>query len=962
MNIIQNQLLVLLKEIENICSKEKITWYLMYGTLLGAIRHKGFIPWDDDADIVMTHENYIKFRNYILSHPKRDRRLSCIDIDDSKCGQPMARYHDLSYEEILRFNSVYPETNGIYIDILILDNYPNDSDKQIAYQQTLINFLEYSHKRHSSSIFLKGEAEKSYLKMKLYPKKKIISSLINTLSTLGESNSEYLIQRYAINHLYLREDLGKPKYVPFEDTFLPVPSNFHNVLVEQYGQDWCDIPLIKQTHEDNIISVCNPQKYNIIESFYKNKYNFFNYIKHSLFKVVNYKYLHYDRDLKEANRLVIANYLSEKVNRIVIKENFLYEYPGLAKEFVNFQLSPQFMGRLISTGYFNWYSWKNPLIIDAPSKVHISIISMLLDQKFGLAYNYAMHVKDQSKEFKFFKNMVENLGKVNYYISNTKYEEAEKLSECIKREYGTIPLNEKFICISSYFLKKKFSINNLNFGDGDNLFFKAKKYFDMKQETVGLLFFYEFSKRGGNAILFYQAIEIINNLIKKHNNLCHEYKYFVYRVLIELYKRLGFSHDIAYSKLECDFPIEFFKDNSKVTTVDKLNVVLAKDYIKHTKSHINHIRSYIIHSLIDFAKKAGVPLYTVGKDLKSSILLIESSKVKKLFKQIDETAGFCIKGFEEFSEGRFVPYISIGVKENYYLDLDDVYSDNPNFVHVKLYVLKSMEQNKYLNKLSIFTERCKLQMFNRTKVGLNFKVGFYSYILLFFSSFKALNCSYKSMSSLFYNFVRYSKKSPLYKIWVNNNIFYIDKKSLIDNSRIKNDVNVVLCKKNYEKRLFNFVTKMSSTINDSLICMDGISNITVYNHNIDNILRLKKKLIGLFCLRTYLLKIVNKNYSLLILKSDLFKQLDLYYQKQDIINTALYYKDYASLKKAIFEIVELFNFHYKRGNLLIANNDIKVILIIYYTKINKNNKIVTKINKFKHFDPDVKKDNLINCR
>ena len=81
MTSFQQHLLRLLTEIDAICQKNHITYFLAGGTLLGAIRHRGFIPWDDDADILMDEENWQKFRKACQTQLPANRFLSSPEDD-----------------------------------------------------------------------------------------------------------------------------------------------------------------------------------------------------------------------------------------------------------------------------------------------------------------------------------------------------------------------------------------------------------------------------------------------------------------------------------------------------------------------------------------------------------------------------------------------------------------------------------------------------------------------------------------------------------------------------------------------------------------------------------------------------------------------------------------------------------------------------------------------------------------
>ena len=66
---IQEVSLNILKQITSVCEREGFRYTLAYGTLIGAVRHKGFIPWDDDIDIQMPRPDYERFLKYMINNP-----------------------------------------------------------------------------------------------------------------------------------------------------------------------------------------------------------------------------------------------------------------------------------------------------------------------------------------------------------------------------------------------------------------------------------------------------------------------------------------------------------------------------------------------------------------------------------------------------------------------------------------------------------------------------------------------------------------------------------------------------------------------------------------------------------------------------------------------------------------------------------------------------------------------------
>lgn len=136
----------ILKTFNDICKKNNITYFIAYGTALGAIRHGGFIPWDDDIDVVMPYPDYLKIKN-ILKNRKGQYKFCDSDID----GWPFfySKYTDT--ETTIVKNAKTSELFGIGIDIFPLYPLPDDGEKieKICKEFSIIkNSIPYAITRH----------------------------------------------------------------------------------------------------------------------------------------------------------------------------------------------------------------------------------------------------------------------------------------------------------------------------------------------------------------------------------------------------------------------------------------------------------------------------------------------------------------------------------------------------------------------------------------------------------------------------------------------------------------------------------------------------------------------------------------------------------------------------------------------------------------------------------------------
>lgn len=245
---LQRVVLEIAKDLDRLCRENNIDYYLGGGGAIGAIRHHGFIPWDDDLDFLMTNYNYRKFIK--LCREKLDPNKYYIQEGLVDWPMPFTkiRLRDTHIEEYDGFTSNI-DCCGIFLDIFKLDNL-SDNPLIIRWQYICAKiFLAYCL---SNRTFNSTSLRKRILIYLTFPLKvKFIRNFIlkqvekyNIMETANKYGCFWGRTRFN-NSITDKDIYGKPLYVRFEDTELPVPEQYDKYLTQFFG-DYMKLPPIEQ--------------------------------------------------------------------------------------------------------------------------------------------------------------------------------------------------------------------------------------------------------------------------------------------------------------------------------------------------------------------------------------------------------------------------------------------------------------------------------------------------------------------------------------------------------------------------------------------------------------------------------------------------------------------------------------------------------------------------------------------
>lgn len=127
---LQLEELSILKEIKRVCEKNQIRYFLASGTLLGAVRHRGFIPWDDDIDIEMPYEDYLRFQK-IAQEELGERFFVQTSETDPYYAFPYLRVQKKNTALLREWDKIIPGNHWIWIDVFPLVDLGGDRDYRI---------------------------------------------------------------------------------------------------------------------------------------------------------------------------------------------------------------------------------------------------------------------------------------------------------------------------------------------------------------------------------------------------------------------------------------------------------------------------------------------------------------------------------------------------------------------------------------------------------------------------------------------------------------------------------------------------------------------------------------------------------------------------------------------------------------------------------------------------------------
>ena len=241
----------MLKEVIRICEENDIEYFLLGGSVLGAVRHNGFIPWDDDVDVGMTRDNYNKFINIA---PKKLSPQYCLQTPEAPSPYYYLKVRKLGTVFIEYCNKNIKMPNGIYLDVFPYDEVPDDEAANIAQHKKIQKLIKIFYFKRSPGPARKPVGAIKCIKafiwrslhyfLRIVPNKVLLNKLEKEFTKYNGTGQKALagLNFPTIKTEYiLKEDMFPLVKHKFEDIEAYIPKNYDTYLKTHYG-NYMELP------------------------------------------------------------------------------------------------------------------------------------------------------------------------------------------------------------------------------------------------------------------------------------------------------------------------------------------------------------------------------------------------------------------------------------------------------------------------------------------------------------------------------------------------------------------------------------------------------------------------------------------------------------------------------------------------------------------------------------------------
>ena len=251
LNDIKEVSLDILTEFHDFCSSHALKYSLAGGTAIGAVRHQGFIPWDDDVDVCMLRQDYERFCS--IYQGTGDFELFAPQRNNSLIGY--ARLCEMRRTEARPFVPCFKSGSGIWIDIFPMDLANDDFDKYYARQMSIYSLKrKLDHRRDAMRIMNKSLGLKGNIHVfwqKITCPSVTVEEVVGEITRLSTAEEECCTRLtnyhtvYREKEWYLRKDFDNTISVKFEDRDFRLMSGYEDYLSQIYG-NYMELPPVEK--------------------------------------------------------------------------------------------------------------------------------------------------------------------------------------------------------------------------------------------------------------------------------------------------------------------------------------------------------------------------------------------------------------------------------------------------------------------------------------------------------------------------------------------------------------------------------------------------------------------------------------------------------------------------------------------------------------------------------------------